>query len=80
MTQAEDFLSQELAKAEELIVERTRQLEAARQTINKLETVIHKATVIAGHIPFLCRGMTETSPEIEQAAEQLHQILVNRQA
>jgi hypothetical protein len=54
------------------------QLRTLQGIIENLETVIHKAARIAGHLPFLCAEMPEVSNELEQAALQLQQILVQR--
>lgn len=78
LSTTEEYLSVEVEKLTETLAERNRQLMATRQIVQNLETVIHKAAKIAGHLPFLCAEMPEISGELEQAALQLQQILVER--
>ncbi len=79
LSDREEFLSQEVEALNDALTERNRQLQEALETIQVLETVIHKASVIAGHIPYLCSVLTEGSAELEQTALQMVQILVHRQ-
>lgn len=78
LNNTEEWLSAEVERLQAALTERTRQLTATRQTVQTLETIIHKASKIAGHIPFLCSEMQEVSMELEQAALQLQTILVER--
>ncbi len=79
MTQTEEFLIESVQRVERLLAEKQRQLDESRQLVATLDSVISKASKIATHIPFLCREMPEVSAELEQAALQLQQILVQRQ-
>lgn len=47
------------------------------ELIEQLEDVVHKATQLAAHIPYLCSDV-EGSEKIEMAAHQLHHILIQR--
>lgn len=78
MTQSEVFLEDEVLKLESQLQAKDAQLRIAYESIEHLESVIHKAALIANHIPFLCSTLAEVSPELEQAAVQVRQILVDR--
>lgn len=79
MTIDKEFYTDEIA---DLQVENARlrgHLNHARETVELLESVVHKAAQIAGHLPYLCASLPEPSLEIEQAALQLQTLLVQRQ-
>ena len=75
----EEFLISEVESFERLLIEKTRQLKDAQETIQLLEAVIHKASQIAGHIPYICSTLTEGSVDLENAALQLQRILIHRE-
>lgn len=67
-----------LAAVQELADKRLAVIVKQRELIEKLEDVIHKATKIAAHIPYLCSAVEGSEP-IDTAAQQLHHILIHRQ-
>lgn len=79
LSETETYLSTEVEALNDALTERNRQLQEALETIQLLETVVHKASAIAGHIPYLCSVLTEGSAELEQTSLQLLQILIHRQ-
>jgi ABC-type transporter Mla subunit MlaD len=73
-----EYLTEQVTRLTTTLGERNRQLASANATIDLLEKVVHKATQIAQHIPYLCSSLPEHSPELDQAALQLQEILVRR--
>lgn len=78
LNQSEQFLSEEVTRLTNQLVERNRQLQDAHETVQLLERLIHGAAAIAGHIPFLV-ATYEGGPELENAAAQLQRLLIHRQ-
>lgn len=78
LSDREEFLTSEVESLSDALALKTTQLQEALETVQLLERVVHKASIIAGHIPYLCSSLTEASTDLEQAALQLQQILVHR--
>lgn len=78
-TQSEEYLTGEVISLQQSLAAKTLQLDEAQKTIDKLETIMHRAARIAGHIPFLCRELPEVSIELDNAASQLSRLLVLRE-
>lgn len=53
-------------------------MQHARGSVEILETIVHKAAQIAGHLPYLCESLQEPTAELLQAALQLETLLVQR--
>lgn len=67
-----------IASLEAELLQKTAALVALRDMNETLEDLVHRGAKIAGHIPYLCKDV-EGSGQIEQAALQLHSLLVLRQ-
>lgn len=78
LSDREEFLTSEVESFERLLKVRTQQLHDAANTIQHLENVLHKASMIASHIPYLC-SQIEGSGDLENAAVQLQRILIHRE-
>lgn len=78
MTMNEELYAERVAELDAALQATRAKLVHARETVGLLEDVVHKAAKIAGHLPYLCQTLVEGSPELEQAALQLEQILVHR--
>lgn len=78
LSQNEEYLTDEVQKLQALLVQNHHQLTHARESVEILESVVHKAAQIAGHLPYLCESLPEPSTELVQAALQLQTILVQR--
>lgn len=78
MDDREEFLTSEIQALELVIRDREQKIRDAQETISLLESVIHKASRIAGHMPYLCRDI-EGSENLETAAMQLQRILLHRE-
>lgn len=74
----EEYLEDAYARQGELLRHTREQLTHANESVQILETVIHKAAQIAQHLPYLCESLPEPSNELMQAALQLQTILVQR--
>lgn len=77
LSDREEFLESEIAALERRYRDKVAQLAEAQRTIQILEDVIHRASKIAGHIPYLCSAL-EGSSDLENAAVQLQTILLRR--
>lgn len=77
-SQEEEFLADENLRLQQLLAQAREQLVYANESVQILETVIHKAAQIAQHLPYLVNDSQEPSGELMQAALQLQAILVQR--
>lgn len=75
---SDDFLSETVVALETQLAERTRQYQEALKKIQGLERITSRAALLATEVAYLCSTLPEASVDIEQAANQLHNLLVNR--
>ena len=78
LTENEEYLADENQQLRAQLMRQRDHLTQARETVDMLESLMHKAAQIAQHLPYLAESLPEPSQELMQAALQLQTLLVQR--
>ena len=74
-----EFFEEQMGALETQLATRTRQYHDALESLQALERVVSQGAVLASHVAYLCSTLPEGSVDIEQASQQLHELLTHRQ-